>query len=931
MKVSGATTAPLLSASSSSLTPLSLHHHSKMKSFLKSLPSHRKKEKSRKARKSRDSKESGGGDQKIKIGCARFLDQTGELNLDYRRGEGGGIADFSPVKQSQCSESDMMSALTDEGSFVAGTQIQFPLRNSRNNIMQDKNDEEDGIDDMPENICPPQQSPLSAALPLNDIGRAPPEIHCPPMSQKLDDNNNNNSDETIDFGIDFQNGKVHENIAAETGPLDGSVGKKTESLDGSVKKNAISNIENAATLAVPKLHPNNNELSKVDPPNDEDRGDDHENRQGQENDSKITCQPKETMEQQHQDDEISVDETHMSLELLKRPDSNVVNTTIAESNKSATHVEPPSQMKPSQQQHSLPASKEPKSTEQHHINQHEQELTPSSHRSAGNAEFLLSSTDIRQCIDEVEEAMQMSEKDPSIFDVDIEKFHDFLQQFEKYVCALGDASSVEAEELQQIQNEEDQVFVIFDRGMSIDHCNVMFIRDVICTISSGIDDQKRSNPSQASQNSSGQNQRKLDQLANGLDFVFGISGGVESSTSQSKVGVTISNSPGDNGTKLWFTKRQPSNDESNPRNQQPSSIPSHLNEISEIFARFAAKEARTLQSQLDTTRLALSKLRSHAMTLQAQALKATDHALHADNETKFVREQFEVELCNRQSEYEMQKKSFERAKEGYRADLERKQMELDQVKARYENELKEARDELLRLKATRTGQLDKRGVQYDKEEEDTTNGKINSKNRQYGSSFTRDNTNNAEGSVRDNHYSSRSHPRNIDYKSSNPVDDTDAKRRRSKDSDSSFANGGSTHRTALKSYSVNNFTDQSSSNTNLTRGGKASPTKSKAVVNPYKKQIRAKTKEDGKPTFAYQEVVRKRDERMDLPGHDCEECRKFLDALEAAGGHIDRDEIINQCSRHRSRHKPGKFHLDDWFSQVGMNFMHYILSHTTTT
>eukprot|EP00985_Skeletonema_marinoi_P027235 scaffold22030_cov66-Skeletonema_marinoi.AAC.1 len=366
------------------------------------------------------------------------------------------------------------------------------------------------------------------------------------------------------------------------------------------------------------------------------------------------------MEQQHQDDEISVDETHMSLELLKRPDSNVVNTTIAESNKPATHVEPPSQMKPPQQHHSLTASKEPKSAEQQDINQHEQELTPSSHRSAGNAEFLLSSTDIRQCIDEVEEAKQLSEKDPSIFDVDIEKFHDFLQQFEKYVCALGDASSVESEELQQIQNEEDQVFVIFDRGMSIDHCNVMFIRDVICTISSGIDDQKRSNPSQASHNSCIENQRKLDQLANGLDFVFGISGGVESSTSQSKVSVTISNSPADNGTKLWFTKRQPSNDESNPRNQQPSSIPSHLNEISEIFARFAAKEARTLQSQLDTTRLALSKLRSHAMTLQAQALKATDHALHADNESKFVREQFEVELCNRQSEYEMQKKSFER-------------------------------------------------------------------------------------------------------------------------------------------------------------------------------------------------------------------------------------------------------------------------------
>ena len=67
----------------------------------------------------------------------------------------------------------------------------------------------------------------------------------------------------------------------------------------------------------------------------------------------------------------------------------------------------------------------------------------------------------------------------------------------------------------KIQNEEDQV---------IDHCNdVMFICDVICAISSGIDYQKRSCPSQASQKSSGENQRKLDDLATGLDFVFGIS------------------------------------------------------------------------------------------------------------------------------------------------------------------------------------------------------------------------------------------------------------------------------------------------------------------------------------------------------------------------------------------------------------------------
>jgi len=84
-----------------------------------------------------------------------------------------------------------------------------------------------------------------------------------------------------------------------------------------------------------------------------------------------------------------------------------------------------------------------------------------------------------------------------------------------YSFGEGKKTSVGAEELQKIQSEEDQV---------IDHCNdVMFICDVICAISSGIDYQKRSCPSQASQKSSGENQRKLDDLATGLDFVFGIS------------------------------------------------------------------------------------------------------------------------------------------------------------------------------------------------------------------------------------------------------------------------------------------------------------------------------------------------------------------------------------------------------------------------
>ena len=81
-----------------------------------------------------------------------------------------------------------------------------------------------------------------------------------------------------------------------------------------------------------------------------------------------------------------------------------------------------------------------------------------------------------------------------------------------------------------------------------------------------------------------------------------------------------------------------------------------------------------------------------------------------------------------------------------------------------------------------------------------------------------------------------------------------------------------------------------------------------AVKNPYAKTSKTATK-DGEPTFAYQEVVRGRENRQALPGHDCEECRKFLDAV---GDGFNRDEIVMQCSRHRARHAPASTPPEFW-------------------
>eukprot|EP01130_Rhizamoeba_saxonica_P008264 TRINITY_DN3341_c0_g1_i1.p1 TRINITY_DN3341_c0_g1~~TRINITY_DN3341_c0_g1_i1.p1 ORF type:complete len:107 (-),score=34.54 TRINITY_DN3341_c0_g1_i1:249-569(-) len=51
----------------------------------------------------------------------------------------------------------------------------------------------------------------------------------------------------------------------------------------------------------------------------------------------------------------------------------------------------------------------------------------------------------------------------------------------------------------------------------------------------------------------------------------------------------------------------------------------------------------------------------------------------------------------------------------------------------------------------------------------------------------------------------------------------------------------------------------------------------------------------------YSKVVRKKDERENLVGFDCEECQKFYDAL---GGDIDKEVMVQLCSKHRAVKAP---------------------------
>jgi len=61
--------------------------------------------------------------------------------------------------------------------------------------------------------------------------------------------------------------------------------------------------------------------------------------------------------------------------------------------------------------------------------------------------------------------------------------------------------------------------------------------------------------------------------------------------------------------------------------------------------------------------------------------------------------------------------------------------------------------------------------------------------------------------------------------------------------------------------------------------------------------------------FKYQEVVRNKEERAALPAFECDQCRKFYEAL---GEGVDRNKMVQHCSRHRARDEVPDTPPDYW-------------------
>eukprot|EP01103_Thecamoeba_quadrilineata_P010680 TRINITY_DN2370_c0_g1_i1.p1 TRINITY_DN2370_c0_g1~~TRINITY_DN2370_c0_g1_i1.p1 ORF type:complete len:336 (+),score=83.05 TRINITY_DN2370_c0_g1_i1:484-1491(+) len=65
----------------------------------------------------------------------------------------------------------------------------------------------------------------------------------------------------------------------------------------------------------------------------------------------------------------------------------------------------------------------------------------------------------------------------------------------------------------------------------------------------------------------------------------------------------------------------------------------------------------------------------------------------------------------------------------------------------------------------------------------------------------------------------------------------------------------------------------------------------------------------GPKDYAYYDVVRKKEERANLPSHECDQCKQFYDAV---GGNIDRKRMVDNCSRHKAMFNAPDTPTDYW-------------------
>ena len=509
-------------------------------------------------------------------------------------------------------------------------------------------------------------------------------------------------------------------------------------------------------------------------------------------------------------------------------------------------------------------------------------------------ELVITPSDVALCIDEIKAAATRKEKD-LFTDIDLDSFQATLQSFHMYLVSLSKPGSVEAASLEEL-TQTDRAFSIFEQGMDVNHCNVCFICDMIRHIAADIQ-------------SSGEDSTKLHELIECMEYVYGVG---DSNDNDIKHDVTVSILKYDDTSKLSFKREShmPIKTPAVTPLQLNNALPPHLHEVHYIFERYTNQKTKSLQAQLDSSRMSLEKTREGAIQLQKTALELQDQLQHARLEAdEAISRQNEFETAFNKQRYEFEKKleSFERVKVHYKRLLGEKERELTAPKGLIGQQMtvhSMSKEELqLVSHISRNEHLHKHRQE---EGANTAAARIRQKNK------------------RSNDQPSATVPKND---SSNQESQSISKERQSKQSfrqanDRRNPLGSLTSNSSLcqptHGISRRSSIGKSSNAAVISKIPKSSHStgrKPHQIQNPHSEQPRQEVNEsDKKYDFPYHEVVRGKAARAALPAHECDECRKFNDAVYAQTGADmpGRAQMVNECSRHRSRFAPALTPADYW-------------------
>jgi hypothetical protein len=555
--------------------------------------------------------------------------------------------------------------------------------------------------------------------------------------------------------------------------------------------------------------------------------------------------------------------------------------------------------------------------------QHSTVLNEKSNKARANTvktEWSLTSADIESCINEIQAASKISDED-RFADIDLVSFQTTLHQFQKYIVSLSTATSIEAVSLKELPRTE-WAFTIFERGMSLDHCNVCFICEMIDSICYGIEECR--------ENKADCGDVKLRCLMECMELVFGVNSEETGSDVADKDAfdtlVSISRT-NDCAAKLLFRKESSALKQQASDSHPEQTLPAYLNEVSKIFEQYSRQNAQPVQSQLDSTRDTLAKTREGAMKLQKIALDLQDQLNNARldaDEAESRHTELEDAMGHQKHEYEKRLESLERVKEHYKRLLERKELELTEIKCTLGQEAK-----LPDTVHSMTNTLlpsDGRHVSFQKhsrpKSDDEAASRSTKRNRvsvepdvspsrrdsviHESPPTTSPHQNNAIQRQRHLKPSNRHFNRQDSENDRNPLGSLTVNKAlcnltsnqyASKRDDPSEANERSladkSKRTALMSKKYQSYY--------------SSNRRQPPVKNPNaKKPSQESNESDQQYDFKYQEVVRGKEARAALPAHECEACRKFNDAIYAQTGADmpDRAQMVKECSRHRARFAP---------------------------